>query len=102
PLSRQETATLVRSLAQASAATDTVDRLAEQIFSAREGNPFMVGETMRAVADGTAAETSAGSALPDRVRQVIAGRLEQLGTRRRGVLGGGTVIGRGFTFRPLQ
>jgi len=102
PLSRQETATLVRSLAQASAATDTVDRLAEQIFSASEGNPFMVVETMRAVADGTAAETSAGSALPDRVRQVIAGRLEQLGTRSRGVLAAASVIGREFEFALLQ
>ncbi len=76
PLSRQDTATLVKSLAQANATPDAVARLAEQIFSASEGNPFMVVETMRALADGTAAQTSTGSALPDRVRQVIAGRLE--------------------------
>jgi DNA-binding SARP family transcriptional activator/tetratricopeptide (TPR) repeat protein len=102
PLSRQETATLVRSLAQASAATDTVTRLAEQIFSASEGNPFMVVETMRALADGTAAQTSTGSALPDRVRQVIAGRLERLDERTRGVLAAASVIGREFDFALLQ
>ena len=102
PLSRQETTTLVRSLARASATTDTVARLAEQIFSASEGNPFMVVETMRALADGTAAQTSAGSALPDRVRQVITGRLERLGARSRGVLAAASVIGREFEFALLQ
>ena len=102
PLSRQDTATLVRSLAQANAATDAVARLAEQIFSASEGNPFMVVETMRALADGTAAQTSTGSALPDRVRQVIAGRLERLGERSRGVLAAASVIGREFDFALLQ
>jgi DNA-binding SARP family transcriptional activator len=102
PLSRQETATLVRSLAQASAATGTVARLAEQIFSASEGNPFMVVETMRALAEGTATQTSTGSALPDRVRQVIAARLERLGERSRGVLAAASVIGREFDFALLQ
>jgi DNA-binding SARP family transcriptional activator/tetratricopeptide (TPR) repeat protein len=100
PLSRQETATLVRSLAQASAATDTVARLAEQIFSASEGNPFIVVETMRALADGT--QTPTGSALPGRVKQVIAGRLERLGERSRGVLAAASVIGREFEFALLQ
>jgi tetratricopeptide (TPR) repeat protein len=102
PLSRQETATLVRSLAQASATTDTVARLTEQIFSASEGNPFMVVETMRALADGTAAQTSTGFALPDRVTQVIAGRLERLGERSRDVLAAASVIGREFDFALLR
>jgi len=102
PLSGQETATLVKSLARAGTSTDTVARLAEQIFTTSEGNPFIVVETMRALADGTVAQTPTGPALPVRVREVIAGRLERLGERSRGVLAVASVIGREFDFALLQ
>ena len=52
----------------------------------------MIVETMRALADGT----DSGSALPDRVRQVIAARLERLGERSRSLLATASVIGREF------
>jgi tetratricopeptide (TPR) repeat protein len=98
PLSRDQTATLVRSLART---TDeaAVAGLAEDIFRASQGNPFMVVETMRALAAGTIA---VGSGLPDRVRQVIAGRLERLDERSRSLLATAAVIGRAFDFILLR
>ena len=102
PLSREHTAALVRSLARVDTDGDMVARLAEQIFATSGGNPFMVVETMRAVADGTAAQTSTSLPLPDRARQVIAGRLDRLGERSRGLLAVASVIGREFDFALLS
>ncbi len=97
PLSRDGTAALVRSLARVDADAGAVARLAERLFAASGGNPFMVVETMRALADGTDSD----SPLPDRVRQVIAARLARLGERSRGLLATASVVGREFGFALL-
>lgn len=102
PLSREDTEALVRSLTRADLDADTVARLAEQIFTSSGGNPFLVVETMRALADGTAPQTSAGLPLPERARHVIAGRLERLGERSKSLLAIASVIGREFDFTLLQ
>ena len=102
PLSRDDTAVLVRSLARADLDGSTVARLAEQIFTASGGNPFLVVETMRALAEGTVPQTSGRLPLPERVRQVIAGRLERLEDRSRSLLAIASVIGREFDFALLQ
>ena len=102
PLSREDTATLVRSLARADLDGSTVAGLTEQIFASSGGNPFLVVETMRALAEGTVPQTSAGLPLPERVRHVIAGRLERLGERSKGLLAIASVIGREFDFTLLQ
>ena len=101
PLSREDTATLVRSLARADLDGGMVARLAEQIFASSGGNPFLVVETMRALADGTVPHV-AGLALPERARQVIAGRLERLAERSRSLLASASVIGREFDFALVQ
>ncbi len=102
PLSREDTEILVRSLARADLDASTAARLAEQIFAASGGNPFLVVETMRALAEGTVPRTPAGLPLPERVRQVIAGRLERLGERSRSLLAIASVIGREFDFILLH
>ena len=101
PLSRDDTASLVRSLAPAGMDADATARLTERLFAASGGNPFMVVETIRAMADG-AGDRSTGSSLPERVRQIIAGRLTRLGDRSRSLLATASVIGREFDFRLLQ
>src|SRR5262249_26623486 len=53
PLSRAETATLVRALARVGSDGGAIARLGEQIWRASEGNPFMVVETMQALDQGT-------------------------------------------------
>ena len=101
PLSRDDTASLTRSLAPAGMDGDATARLTERVFNASGGNPFMVVETLRAMADG-AADGPAGPSLPERVRQVIAARLARLGDRSRSLLATASVIGREFDFRLLQ
>lgn len=102
PLSREDTATLVRSLARADLDGSTVARLAERIFASSGGNPFLVVETMRALAEGSVPRASAGLALPERAREVIAGRLDRLGERSRSLLAIASVIGREFDFVLLK
>jgi len=102
PLSLRDTAILVRSVARADLDGNAVIRLAEQIFASSGGNPFLVVETMRALAEGVVPQTSVGLPLPERVRQVIAGRLERLGARSRSLLAIASVIGREFDFALLQ
>jgi DNA-binding SARP family transcriptional activator len=102
PLSRDDTASLVRSLASPTMDAQATARLTERIFAASGGNPFMVFETIRAMTDGAGGDPSTGSSLPERVRQVIAGRLARLGDRSRRLLATAAVIGREFDFRLLQ
>jgi DNA-binding SARP family transcriptional activator/tetratricopeptide (TPR) repeat protein len=102
PLSRADTETLVRSLTRADLDASTVARLAEQIFTSSGGNPFLVVETMRALAEGTVPQTSAGLPLPERARHVISGRLERLGERSKSLLAIASVIGREFDFVLLK
>jgi tetratricopeptide (TPR) repeat protein len=102
PLSRGDTAALVRSLARRGSDEALVARLSERLWAASEGNPFVIVETMRALDDGAATETAPGLPLPKRVRQVIAGRLERLSPRGQQLGAMAAVIGREFEFPVLQ
>src|SRR5262249_6468029 len=99
PLSREHTAALVRSLARADTDATAIARLADEIFASSRGNPFMVVETMRALADGTTIARATSPVLPERVRQVIASRIERLGEQSRNLLATASVIGRDL--RPM-
>ena len=109
PLSRDDTVHLVRSLAPARADALAVGRLAEQVFAASNGNPFMIVETVRAVAEGAGRggrvagwTPPARLVLPARVQEVIGGRLARLGERSRTLLAAAAVIGREFEFALAQ
>src|SRR5262245_4194818 len=102
PLSRDDTAALVRSLARRGSDDALVARLSERLWAASEGNPFIVVETMRALDDGAATEAAPNLPLPERVRQVIAGRLERLSERGQQLAAVAAVIGREFEFSVLH
>lgn len=101
-LGRDDTLALVRLLGRASRRTAAATRLAEQVWEASAGNPFIVVETMRAVGEGEALAIPAGLPLPTRVRDMIARRLDRLSPRGRQLASVAAVIGREFEFALLH
>jgi DNA-binding SARP family transcriptional activator len=102
PLSRGDTTALVRLLARRGSDEALVARLSERLWVASAGNPFIIVETMRALDEGALTETAPSLPLPERVRQVIAGRLERLSPRGQQLAAVAAVIGREFEFPVLQ
>jgi len=106
PLSRQAVASLLRSLTLARSTVAFDSRLEEDIWIASDGNPLMAVESLRTVQEGRIspeiAQTVARMPLPDRVRAVIAGRLERLTERGRALTAGAAVIGREFESDLLE
>ena len=100
-LGREDTLALVRLLGRARPPGAGV-QLAEQVWEASAGNPFIVVETMRAVGEGEALGSPAGVPLPSRVRDMIARRLDRLGPRGRQLASVAAVIGREFEFELLH
>src|SRR5262245_45008963 len=101
PLSRAGATALVRSLGAASTAGGDAGLDAE-IWRASSGNPFLVVETIRAIQEVVAPRTPATLPLPERVRRVVAGRLERLSDRGRHLASVAAVVGREFEFALLQ
>jgi len=100
-LSEAETHSLVRELARIGTHEAALDQVAKQVWNVSEGNPFVAVETMRALQEGYRLDASS-LGLPERVREVIGGRLERLGGRARELLAVAAVIGREFDFALLQ
>src|SRR5262245_1098938 len=97
PLGRDETRMLARTLVTSSEA----DRLEEPLWRASEGNPFMIVEMVRAHRAGLAAGDPALS-IPERVRKLVAIRIERLGDRAKRLAALAAVIGRPFEWTLLQ
>jgi DNA-binding SARP family transcriptional activator/predicted ATPase len=102
PLSKEETLTLVRTLARAESNEAVTTGLAEQVWIISEGNPFAVVETVRALPEGFVAAPSTKLAVPKRVREVILRHLELLSERGRDLTTVAAVIGREFDFPLLS
>lgn len=102
PLSKEETLTLVRTLAPAASNEAVMTGLAEQVWLISEGNPFAVVESVRALPKDPAADPSAKLAVPRRVREAVVRHLEALSERSRDLTTVAAVIGREFDFRLLQ
>jgi DNA-binding SARP family transcriptional activator/tetratricopeptide (TPR) repeat protein len=102
PLSQADTGTLARRLARAGTDETALARFGERIWQASEGNPFMIVEMVRALdpQGGTLGGDAFGT--PPSVRDLIAGRLDRLGSRARRLAGLASVIGRAFEFTLLQ
>ena len=102
PLSRDVTIRLVSLLARTNIVGQELARLAEDVWTVSEGNPFMVVETMRAVEEGGRTGSVPALALPRRVHDTIASRLDRLTDRGRRLAAVASAIGREFEFRVLQ
>jgi DNA-binding SARP family transcriptional activator len=102
PLSCPDTARLVRCLTAAGSDSQGVARVEEHAWAASAGNPFVVVETVRALREGITLQTGPSLSLPQRVRDIIAGRVERVSDRGRQLLSVAAVIGRAFDFALLQ
>jgi predicted ATPase len=98
PLSREDTRALVRSLTGRSGETADLPRFADQIWQTSEGNPLVAIETLRALEHGPLALNSANPPLPERVRELITRRLDQLTGSSRQLVAVASVIGSEFEF----
>ena len=98
PLSQSDTMTLVSALARAGLERAAAERLGEQVWTASRGIPLMVVETMHALREAG----PAGPRLPDRVRELIVGRLRRLELGPRSLVDVAAVIGREFDFALLH
>jgi tetratricopeptide (TPR) repeat protein len=100
-LSRADTLALVRGLARGGDEA-AIERLAENAWTASEGNPFVAVETVRAHTEGASIVHGPGVGLPERVRQLVGRRLELLSARGQALGAVAAVVGREFEFALLQ
>jgi DNA-binding SARP family transcriptional activator/tetratricopeptide (TPR) repeat protein len=100
-LSRTDTLRLVHRLAR-SGDEVTIERLGEHAWAVGEGNPFVTVETVRAHTDGTLLAHGPGLGVPERVREIVARRLDRLSSESHGLAAVAAVIGREFEFHLLQ
>jgi DNA-binding SARP family transcriptional activator len=102
PLSRPETSLLVRALARGGNDVQLAARLEDQVWAVSEGNPFVAVETTRALQSGAIPPDARTLPLPQRVRELLAHRLERLSDLARELAALAAVIGREFEFSLLQ
>ena len=79
----------------------TLARVEQRIWSMSEGNPFVAVEGMHAFEQGGLAEDPSAMAMPARVRELVARRLDRLAADTRQVAAMASVIGRRFDFDLL-
>jgi DNA-binding SARP family transcriptional activator len=106
PLSRADIGLIVRTLVRAGSDTATLASLEEGVWAMSEGNPLVAVEAMLALAaprrrDG-ARESPGELSLPERVRELIATRLDRLSPPGQSVAAVAAVIGRRFDFALLR
>jgi DNA-binding SARP family transcriptional activator len=106
PLSRPDTALLVRALARVGSDARMVAHVEERIWAMSEGNPFVAVEAMRAVNQDSlwerAREGAGALSLPASVRDLVARRLDRLDARSQELAAVAAVIGRRFDFALLR
>jgi tetratricopeptide (TPR) repeat protein len=106
PLSRSDTALLVRALTRVGSDAPTVASAEERIWVMSEGNPFVAEEAVRALDLGRVADAGRDDGvmlpLPARVRGLVVRRLDRLGARSQELVTVAAAIGRRFDFTLLQ
>jgi predicted ATPase len=107
PLSRQAVASLLHALTGSRAPVPFDAGLLEAVWVASGGHPLMAVETLRTAQERTGsppavAEGPIALPLSERVRQVIAGRLDRLSERSRRLAAVAAVIGREFDSGLLE
>jgi tetratricopeptide (TPR) repeat protein/energy-coupling factor transporter ATP-binding protein EcfA2 len=100
-LSESATAALVRALARAGSNDARLAEITGRVWALSEGNPFVIVETMRTLRESHVPD--AGSVeLPQRVRTMIAGRIDRLSPAARELARVASVFSRDFEFSVLQ
>jgi DNA-binding SARP family transcriptional activator len=102
PLSRADTAALVRVLAPPGIPDPLLANLAEEAWRVSDGNAFVVVEVMHALREGAVVPGAQHLPPPTRVRQLVRQRLERLSERGRRLVAAAAVIGRRFDFSLVQ
>ena len=102
PLARPDIIDLIHSLARVHGEPDGLAQLEEHVWTVSEGNPFVAVETTRALLDGGLPPESTSLPLPERVRAMIASRLDRLGDPARQLAAVAAVVGREFEFRLVH
>ena len=102
PLSHTHTVELVRALLRRGTGETAVGRVGEEIWQTSEGNPFVIVEALRELAEGDRTPDPGSVVVPRRVRDLLSARLERLGTPSRRVAAVAAVIGREFSFALLR
>lgn len=102
PLSRADTAALVTAMRPAGIADQALALWLDPVWTASEGNPFVIVEAMRTVDADPSILRRTGLNLPNRVHDMIAGQLERLGPEARQLLTVLSVAGRETPFPLLQ
>lgn len=100
PLEPSERVDLIKQL-QGRAANNLRTETLEQIGEMSEGNPFVIVETMRALAGRAEIAPNTAAPLADRVRGLALARLETLDEQWRDTVDAAAVIGREFSFELL-
>ena len=104
PLDREETAALAAAISD----QQITDRLLDLVYSATEGNPFMLQHVLQALRERAEAEQrpldsfSDAIEAPDSVRLLIRQRMRHLSGKTRCVLNQGSVLGQRFGFAELE
>jgi tetratricopeptide (TPR) repeat protein len=100
-LSKSATAALVRALGAGGGGDSRLTDVVAKVWALSEGNPFVIVETMRALREGRLPD-AAGVELPQRVRAMIAARLERLTPRAQELARIASAFTRDFEFAVLQ
>jgi DNA-binding SARP family transcriptional activator/tetratricopeptide (TPR) repeat protein len=98
-LDRADSKTLTQALCAHRRNPRLVERMADEVWTLSEGNPFVIVETLRAVEKQTGVRTR--PVLARTVRESVARRLSRFPESSRRVLEAAAVIGRSFRFRML-
>src|SRR5262245_1000134 len=102
PLSRADTAALVKALAPPGLPHQLVSHLTQDAWRVSDGNAFVVVEVMHALREGQTLSGEQRLPLPARVRKLVQQRLERLSDRGRRLVAVAAVIGRQFDFALVQ
>src|SRR5262245_15832301 len=102
PLSRSDTAALVKALAPSELPKQLVVYLAQDAWRISDGNAFVVVEVMHALRAGQTVSLAQRLTLPARVHKLVQQRLARLSDRGRRLVAVAAVIGRQFDFALAQ
>jgi len=98
PLSRAETAELVRVLAKGRRGEQWAEDTVVDVWAASQGNPFVIVESVRTLLDRQTRAASGKPLLPERVRELTANRIARLSEAARHLVAVAAVTGEPVPF----